>query len=82
MGVELGGAPDAFLLGGGLRSAYRLQQFHFHWAQDDDEDGSEHAINGRRYPLEVRFFRGGVEREDVVFLFRCTWCTCEGICRT
>lgn len=32
--------------GGGLPHKYVLDQMHFHW-------GSEHTINGRRYPLEL-----------------------------
>lgn len=32
--------------GGGLGHKYVLDQMHFHW-------GSEHTINGRRYPLEL-----------------------------
>lgn len=38
--------------GGGLTGEYRLHQFHFHWGFNNDE-GSEHIINGHRYPLEV-----------------------------
>lgn len=32
--------------GGGLKSKYVLDQMHFHW-------GSEHTVDGRRYPLEL-----------------------------
>lgn len=31
---------------------YTLVQFHFHW-NDSDDYGSEHTINGMRYPMEV-----------------------------
>lgn len=41
------GAPDNVVMeGGGLPHKYVLDQMHFHW-------GSEHTINGRRYPLEL-----------------------------
>jgi carbonic anhydrase len=32
---------------------YKVAQFHFHWGSTDDM-GSEHTINGRAYPMEVR----------------------------
>ena len=31
---------------------YKLEQFHFHWGANDDR-GSEHAIDGRHFPMEV-----------------------------
>ncbi|XP_077164325.1 carbonic anhydrase 15-like isoform X3 [Paroedura picta] len=37
---------------GGLRDTYRALQFHFHWG-DDHTNGSEHAIDGRQYPMEL-----------------------------
>lgn len=32
---------------------YRFWQLHFHWHFDNDK-GSEHALDGQRYALEVR----------------------------
>lgn len=41
------GAPENVVMeGGGLAQKYVLDQMHFHW-------GSEHTIDGRRYPLEL-----------------------------
>ncbi|XP_053135028.1 carbonic anhydrase 15-like isoform X2 [Hemicordylus capensis] len=37
---------------GGLRDIYRALQFHFHWG-DLNRNGSEHAIDGHRYPMEL-----------------------------
>lgn len=34
-------------------NTYQFQQLHFHW-HDNDTEGSEHAIDGRRTALEVR----------------------------
>ena len=38
--------------GGGLQGEYRLLGPHFHWGKNDDE-GSEHLVNGKAYPLEM-----------------------------
>lgn len=40
--------------GGGLPDTYYLSQFHFHWGFNAYQ-GSEHTINGRKYPLEIHF---------------------------
>uniref|UniRef100_A0A673AK48 Carbonic anhydrase n=1 Tax=Sphaeramia orbicularis TaxID=375764 RepID=A0A673AK48_9TELE len=39
--------------GGGLNGTYTSLQFHFHWGYSDHHQGSEHLINGHRYPMEV-----------------------------
>ncbi|KAJ2947243.1 hypothetical protein O0L34_g16953 [Tuta absoluta] len=36
------------LKGGPLKHSYRLEQLHFHWL-------SEHAIDGRKFPMELHF---------------------------
>ncbi|XP_055037133.2 carbonic anhydrase IV c [Misgurnus anguillicaudatus] len=38
--------------GGGLTATYKAVQFHLHWG-DDKEPGSEHAVDGKRYPVEL-----------------------------
>ena len=40
--------------GGGLPDVFYLIQFHFHWGYNAFQ-GSEHTINGMKYPLEVHF---------------------------
>jgi len=40
------------IVGGSLGEAYRIIQLHFHWGSEDDQ-GSEHKINGKAYPLEM-----------------------------
>ncbi|XP_062382397.1 uncharacterized protein LOC134070159 [Sardina pilchardus] len=41
--------------GGGLSHEYSTFQFHFHWGRGDLEHfpGSEHSIDGHRYPMEM-----------------------------
>ena len=43
---------DLRVSGGGLNGEYRVLQLHFHWGSDDSE-GSEHAVDGDHYPMEV-----------------------------
>ena len=33
---------------------YAIHRFHFHWGKDNYE-GSEHTIDGRKYPMEIHF---------------------------
>ncbi len=44
--------PDYIVSGGGLPGEYRVAQFHFHWGSNNRR-GSEHTIDGKRFPLEV-----------------------------
>ncbi|XP_023267114.1 carbonic anhydrase 4-like [Seriola lalandi dorsalis] len=39
--------------GGGLTDTYSTVQFHFHWGDTEYHPGSEHKIDGHRYPMEM-----------------------------
>ncbi|CAL8306842.1 unnamed protein product [Boreogadus saida] len=40
--------------GGGLpNSTYQSLQFHLHWGNGTTQPGSEHTVNGKRYPMEM-----------------------------
>ena len=41
------------ITGGPTRDEYQFLQFHMHWGSNDNE-GSEHVIDGIRLPAEVR----------------------------
>jgi len=43
---------DSKMIGGPLDGDYKLIQLHFHWGANDSV-GSEHTINGQRFPLEM-----------------------------
>ena len=38
--------------GAGFPEPFEPEQFHFHWGKDDTQ-GSEHTIDGKKYPMEV-----------------------------
>ena len=52
MVVSLGGG-DYAVSGGGLDGSYKTVQFHLHWGPDENA-GSEHEMDGKAYPAEVR----------------------------
>jgi len=40
------------MMGGGLPAKYAFAQVHFHWGSND-EQGSEHLVDGKAFPLEM-----------------------------
>jgi len=49
---------------GGLSDEYVLEQLHFHWGSNDSV-GSEHFVNGKKYPLEIHFVHRKSKYTDV-----------------
>ena len=45
---------DYFVRGAGLPGRFKAEKMEFHWGQSNGSAGSEHSINGRRFPVEVR----------------------------
>ncbi|TDH15682.1 hypothetical protein EPR50_G00011900 [Perca flavescens] len=39
--------------GGGLSEDYESLQFHLHWGNGTSVPGSEHTVDGKRYPMEL-----------------------------
>jgi len=46
------GATQGILSGGQLSANYQILQLHFHWGANDAQ-GSEHTVDGKKYPLEL-----------------------------
>uniref|UniRef100_A0A667YR14 protein-tyrosine-phosphatase n=1 Tax=Myripristis murdjan TaxID=586833 RepID=A0A667YR14_9TELE len=44
---------DYFVRGAGLPGRFKAEKMEFHWGQNNSSAGSEHSINGRRFPVEV-----------------------------
>ncbi|GAA6073494.1 receptor-type tyrosine-protein phosphatase gamma, partial [Tachysurus ichikawai] len=43
---------DYFIQGAGLPGRFKAEKVEFHWGQSNGSEGSEHSINGRRFPVE------------------------------
>ncbi|XP_061607051.1 carbonic anhydrase 4a [Phyllopteryx taeniolatus] len=50
--VQVGVPHLCTVSGGGLPSTYKAVQFHLHWGNNGGP-GSEHTIDGERYPMEL-----------------------------
>ncbi|KAK3609017.1 hypothetical protein CHS0354_039318 [Potamilus streckersoni] len=51
------------ITGGGLGNAYIANQFHFHWGKTDKR-GSEHAINGKYFPMEMHIVHYNMKHKN------------------
>ncbi|KAL0180116.1 hypothetical protein M9458_025558, partial [Cirrhinus mrigala] len=39
--------------GGDLPGLFASMQFHLHWGNGSATPGSEHSVNGKRFPMEL-----------------------------
>lgn len=44
---------DYFVRGAGLPGRFKAEKVEFHWGPSNGSEGSEHSIDGRRFPVEV-----------------------------
>ncbi|XP_026203732.1 receptor-type tyrosine-protein phosphatase gamma-like [Anabas testudineus] len=47
---------DYFVRGAGLPGRFKAEKMEFHWGQSNGSAGSEHSINGRRFPVEMQIY--------------------------
>uniref|UniRef100_A0A672I8R8 Receptor-type tyrosine-protein phosphatase gamma n=1 Tax=Salarias fasciatus TaxID=181472 RepID=A0A672I8R8_SALFA len=47
---------DYFVRGAGLPGRFKAEKMEFHWGQSNGSAGSEHSINGRKFPVEMQIY--------------------------
>ncbi|XP_030314155.1 LOW QUALITY PROTEIN: receptor-type tyrosine-protein phosphatase gamma [Calypte anna] len=47
---------DYFVSGAGLPGRFKAEKVEFHWGQSNGTAGSEHSINGKRFPVEMQIY--------------------------
>ncbi|XP_040015037.1 receptor-type tyrosine-protein phosphatase gamma-like [Xiphias gladius] len=47
---------DYFVRGAGLPGRFKAEKVEFHWGPSNGSEGSEHSINGHRYPVEMQIY--------------------------
>lgn len=64
---------DYFVSGAGLPGRFKAEKVEFHWGQSNGSAGSEHSINGKRFPVEVSGETGAhVLRENKIRMYCCS----------
>lgn len=47
---------DYFVRGAGLPGRFKAEKVEFHWGPSNGSEGSEHSINGHRFPVEMQIY--------------------------
>uniref|UniRef100_A0A8B9Q4G7 protein-tyrosine-phosphatase n=1 Tax=Apteryx owenii TaxID=8824 RepID=A0A8B9Q4G7_APTOW len=47
---------EYFVSGAGLPGRFKAEKVEFHWGQSNGSAGSEHSINGKRFPVEMQIY--------------------------
>ncbi|XP_072136599.1 receptor-type tyrosine-protein phosphatase gamma-like isoform X2 [Mobula birostris] len=56
---------DYFVSGADLPTRLKAEKLEFHWGQNWSSPGSEHSLNGRRYPIEMQIYLSNPDNDDM-----------------
>ncbi|XP_051986844.1 receptor-type tyrosine-protein phosphatase gamma isoform X1 [Xyrauchen texanus] len=54
--VSIGLRNDYFVRGAGLPGRFKAEKVEFHWGSTNGSAGSEHSINGKKFPVEMQIY--------------------------
>lgn len=70
--VEINLTNDYYVSGGGLDTIFKASKITFHWGKCNvSSDGSEHSLEGQKFPLEVKY---GIDFDHVDHFDNLTFC--------
>ncbi|XP_069795616.1 receptor-type tyrosine-protein phosphatase gamma-like isoform X1 [Narcine bancroftii] len=61
---------DYFVSGADLPSGLKVEKLEFHWGQNRGSPGSEHSVDGKRYPIEMQIYLSSPNDDDTDLAFR------------
>ncbi|XP_059800225.1 receptor-type tyrosine-protein phosphatase gamma-like isoform X3 [Hypanus sabinus] len=56
---------DYFVSGADLPTRLKAEKLEFHWGQNWSSPGSEHSLNGKRYPIEMQIYLSNPDNGDM-----------------
>ncbi|XP_072328464.1 receptor-type tyrosine-protein phosphatase gamma-like isoform X2 [Scyliorhinus torazame] len=56
---------DYFVSGADLPDRLKAEKLEFHWGQNNGFPGSEHSLEGKRYPIEMQIYLSSLGNDDI-----------------
>ncbi|XP_067854932.1 receptor-type tyrosine-protein phosphatase gamma-like isoform X1 [Heptranchias perlo] len=61
---------DYFVSGADLPGRLKAERLEFHWGQNRGFPGSEHSLEGKRFPIEMQIYLSNPGNDDIELAFR------------